>query len=610
MGNLSEAEADMTAESLKVFCIWMSGFLRKTSFVWVTASSVFAVCGAQAPSLNGDPPAVLSQTLQGVTVKVTNVRWSIAKWDAADTAIDKTLDVKYRIEMAALVPLPPDKKPADYVKTITAVSPEGFSLGGASGRGFGRAEWNDIDPRLPWIGLDIEFLDPSATPREAGQYAGPVAITDIPVPGRLNAAVPVHAETITPLGTQVIVEKVEILPGAAGNETKLTVHVVPDQDASDLQFSYSTGTQLHDDTGANLSGYGTSNGNNAGSPYRTVLVHSAPKPGAKRMTLTLDVNESSERLRQNAEYRHFQLRVPLNSLKPGRKYAAVPLASVQGKELAATLDSVEVQWGCYQARIVVHDQHDPTITWRLHTVRGTTEAGNPLRKTYGSNTFFWKSDGSPLADGETGWEVALNTPGQEREDIDAAPPPAKTLLLTADFRAYRQQSYFIDCSNLPVPEPGQTVTLNRTIQDASGASVIVRKVEAYSLTYPLPRGSEKQGHLTFTASPSGLVVVLAEPNSLKPKKDFDYDIVTANDPSGTSLLSTRSMKFAPGDALLSTSLPPPDNLAQVETVYLQPPAPEARTFDLRLYHETALRLDQNEALTFPAVPAPVAAKSK
>lgn len=578
----------------------MRGFLNKISFMWLIAFSVTAVCWAQTSNVNSEPPAILSQTIQGTTVKVTDVRWRVSRWNPADTAVDKTLDVKYQVEMPASASLPPGKKPEDYVKSITATSPEGFLLD----------DWNNIDPRLPWIGLDIELLDPSATPREAGQFAGPVAVEGIPVPSRVNVAVPIHAETTTPLGTRVVVEQVEIIPGASGNETKFTVHVIPDQDAPDLQFSYSTNTQLHDDTGADLSGDGAPTGNNAGSPYIAILIHSAPKSGAKRMTLTLDVNETSERLRQNAHYRYFHLRVPLDSLKPGRKYANVPLASVQGKYLAATLDSVDVQWGCYQARIIVHDQHDPTITWRLHTVRATTEAGSSLRKTFGSNTFFWKSDGSPLAEGETGWETDLNAPGQEREDIDAAPPPAKTLSLTADFRAYREHGYFLDCLNLPIPELGQTVTLNRTVQDTSGASMIVQKVAAYSLEYPLSHASWKQGHLSFVASPLGLVVVLAEPASLKPKKDFDYDIVTAIDSSGTSLLSTRTMKFAPGDALLGTSFSMPDDSARVETIFLQLPVQAARTFNLRLYRETAVRLDQSEALTFPAVPAPNRAASK
>ena len=190
------------------------------------------------------------------------------------------------------------------------------------------------------------------------------------------------------------------------------------------------------------------------------------------------------------------------------------------------------------------------------------------------------------------------------------------LSLTADFRAYRERGYFVDCPNLPVPEIGQTVMLNRIVQDASGASVVIWKVAAYSPAYPLPQGSEEKGRSIFApAAPSGLVVVLAEPAFPKPKKDFDYkdfdyDVITADDSSGSSLLTTRSAKFALGDALSGTSPTSPDDLAQVETVYLQLPTPEARTFALRLYRETALRLNQRELLAFPSVPAPTVTTSK
>ncbi len=97
-------------------------------------------------------------------------------------------------------------------------------------------------------------------------------------------------------------------------------------------------------------------------------------------------------------------------------------------------------------------------------------------------------------------------------------------------------------------------------------------------------------------------------------------MIAANDPAGRRLIPLTVFARADGDALNGTAIIPgyidpatgdfarpkldPKNLARLVTLFLRPPTPGAKTFNLRMQRAEQIDLHKSETLTFPDVPAP------
>ncbi len=592
-----------------------SAGMRTTSLKWPAAVGLILAAlptGAQTPGAEAGPQAVYSQTVRGVTVQLTRVKWDSVEPGEAAFAFYKTFHVSYRVETSAPLTLPAGKKLRDYITNVAAFTPDGYPLD-SSGAGPGSADWNDVDPRWSLVAVDVEFVDPAAPPKATGRSVGPVTVSGIPVPAQTDVDTPTQAETTTPLGTRVIVEKVKISPDAKGGRTTFALRVLPDPEAGDLVFNYSTDTQVRDDTGVDFSaggGSGTS-GPMTGPSTFTVTVRGVPSPGAKTMRLTLDASETSEQLKQDDWYRHFHLVVPLRLLSADARRPSHALATVQGADVTATLDSVGREWGRYRTRLVLKDRMDPGVSWRVRGIRGKDDNGNALLGTRGDEDFFWKTDGSPLAPGESGTEIYVGAPGDTMGygDVQAAPPGAKMLSLTADVEAFREDYHLLDFPQLPIPAPGQTLDLNRRVEAAPGLYLVLRKVAAYSPAHPLPAGFLHPVRSSLAPpGPSGLAVILAEPPDPKGRTRFEFGLVAADDSTGRHLRPVHSQSDVPGDALQGASPPPAGDPARVRTFFFRTPASSAQTWNLRMDHDQKIHLPgKRETITFPDVPAPPAA---
>ena len=576
-----------------------------------------SVAWAQATAALSPPPAaapILSQTIGGLTVEVTRVRWSVAKSPKSSFYPPALFTVHYTVLADPTVLLPAGTRLLDCVQSVTAENPSGFQYEDTAGFHFpygqygghngGSMTWDNVDPRDAAVRLSFELRNPSASPREAGDSEAPITVTNIPVP-LPDADMPVHAETITPLGTHFIVENVKVTtkPDADGNRTFLTLHIVPAAGAADLEFEHSTGTRIVDDTGARISGDGTSTGGSRGPAVEILGIRGVPSPGAKTLTLTLDGRESSESLRQHKFFPQFHLFISLQSVVPVRRRTHPPLATFQDENVTATLDSLGIKNGCYQTRIILRDRHDPAVIWRVYAIHGETDTGTLLQNTHGAYSVFWKANNAPIAEGDNGWEVLVSESGTEGRPGET-PPPAKTLSLAVDLRAYRQDSVSLDFNHVPVPAPGQTLALKRRVRDASGAYLVLRKVAMYSPSHPLPPGFDYPGRRSgLYPAPSGLAVVMAEPPAVTGKNEFDFDLVSASDSSGDALITKRTLNAAPGDALLGAAQDASDG-ARVKTFYLAAPLPGVQAFNLHFYHDHSTRLDVPETVPFTNVPAP------
>lgn len=588
--------------------------------------ALFVLTTGGAAQTDGGPKAVPSQTIRGVTVRLTDIHWQPFQPRHARYTWGTPFVIHYDVHTDHPLRLPPGKSLLDFVTNVTLIIPNGTQMASDGG---GRATdasgaltgvdiiWNKIDPRWPLVGVDVEFLDPDAPVRAAGREEVPITISNLPVPAMGDTVRPVHAEAVTPLGTRITVEKVAVLSDPelvtryswrSDKVTKFGFRAVTDPAVPDMRFLCSSGITVTDDTGKTLklSG-GSMGGAEAGWPGRPTLqmvgLGDVPAPGAKTMTLTLHPEESSEMLAQESAYRHFRLLVPLNSLMFGPQTARLPLLVRTGKDVVGTVDTLAWDGASYYLRLILHDRADPKIRWQVHALSGVDDGGSALsgRTTHGDD-FFWKTDGAPLAPGETALESHLGKPNDHNNQYGvSAPPPAKSLTLDADVEAFREQSHVFDFAKIPIPPAGTDLTLNRAVQDAFGGRLVLRNVAAYSPARPLPPGFVKPTD-TFTAA-SGLVVVLAEPPSPSGEAAMDYQMIAATDTAGRRLRPTASLGSAKGYALLGKSPAPPGDTARVATLFLRLPAPGAQTFNLRMGREEMIPLNRHETLTF-SLPAP------
>lgn len=580
--------------------------------------ALFALAaGGAAAQTDSGPKAVLSQTIRGVTMRLTDIHWDPLEPRLAKYTWSTPFVFGYDVQSDPPLRLPPGKSLLDFITNATLIAPNGSQISIGGGLLWSRnVMWNGIDPRWPLIGVDVDFLDPTAPVRAAGREEVPITISGIPVPAMGETVRPVHAEAVTPLGTRITVGKVEVLTDPelitryswrSAAMTKFVFQAVTDPAVPDMQFLCSSDIIVTDDTGKTLSTRSNMNGGEFDGigrpPLYSVGLGDVSAPGAKTMTLTLHPKESSEMLVQESAYRHFHLLVPLNSLMFGPHIARSPLLVQTGRNAVGTVDTFIREGSFYYLRLVLRDRADRKVHWQVRALHGVDDGGNALSgRTSHGDDFFWKTDGAPLAPGETALESHLGKPNNPNNQYGVfAPPPAKSLTLKADVEAFREQSHVLDFAKVPIPPDGTNLTLNRAVRDAFGDRLVLRNVVAYSPIHPLPPGFVKPTD-KFT-SLSGLVVILAEPPSPTGDPAMDYQMIAATDTVGRRLRPAASLDNSSGYALRGKSPAPLGDTARVTTLFLRPPAPDAKTFNLRMGREEMLPLNQQETLTFSDIPA-------
>lgn len=600
-------------------------FVRSACFSQASAALLLTSFAGSVPAQVpvSSQPLETNQTIRGVTIQLTDIQWSPFDPPNSPLPFFKMFYLKYHVTDKLAPPLPNSKSLLDFVTQVTAVGPNGdllFSSGSgeernSSGAATSRSSyWSDIDPRWPGVGVDVDFVDPAAPPRAIGHSGAPITIANIPVPAEFDKVTPIHAEATTVLGTKVIVEKVKV--AQAAHQTTFVFRVVPDPAASDLQFRFSTGSKVTDDTGAKLSPHG---GGSAGGgdlldskssfnpEISSVVINDVPSPGATTMTLTLDATESSEALKQDRWFRHFHLLIPLKLLDASFRRPFLFLGTVRGKQVTGTLETIIPREKRYLARFTLQDLTHSGMTWKLSAVRGKDETGSPLTgKPYSGTGPYWKTDGSPLGPDENASEVVLGAPGEPNGPYSVAvPKPVQTLTLEADVSAVRDDYSVLDFAKIPIPAPGQVTVLNRIVKDESGARLVLREIGVYSPGHPLPGIIASKAPYAGAIPPSGIVVVLAELPDPKGRSLFDFAVVAANDPLGRHLGREDGLwQFSQiGDTLSRVPATPVDS-ARVRTIFFRTASAGAATFNLRMGREIITDLNRHETLTFPAVAAP------
>ena len=575
-----------------------------------------------AGQADAGPKAVLSQTIRGVTVRLSHAGWGVSELPPDRPTSARSFYLSYTVQTDRPRDLPLGRSLLDYVTNVALITPEGWDirsdgsrrLSGAGGA-TASAAWISgdplratVDPRWPVVGIDLDFQDPDAPARTAGRRVGPITISNIPIPPEMGRTSKIHAEAVTPLGTRVVVQGVQTLRGAGEATTTFVYQIVPDADAPDLQFHVSSGSRAVDDIGTTM---GRSKREDVGGPMeyqtveRSVTLSGLPAPGAKTISLTLEAVEWSKQIEDGTSHRHFHFLVPLPP--PPRPAPHPPLMTQTGCEVVGEVDALDWQGWRDHLRLLLRDRRDPDVRWEVRALHARDDAGRAIIGHGSSHDdgFFWKADGTAVTPGEAALDTPLGTYSPYSPGNIATSPPAKTLTLTADVAAVRQRNHSLNFTRIPIPADGQTLTLNQAVTDASGDRLVLRRVMAYSPVHPLP--STRQADV-YPPPPSGMAVVLAERSNAVSAPSVDYTLIAADDSAGRHLgpdfLLDGFVFIFEGDALRGMTSVPPGDPSRLITLFLRPPAPGAKTFNLRMNRPETVDLHKHETLTFPDLPAP------
>ncbi|MDQ2799798.1 MAG: hypothetical protein M3Y13_09165, partial [Armatimonadota bacterium] len=446
-----------------------------------------------------------------------------------------------------------------------------------------------LDPRLPTIALGFEWLDPAAPPEASGNYSETLDFPDVPVPAGADQPVTVHRTLTTKHGTQVTLEKVAVRKrqpsDAALSETLFVLRCLPPPAVPDLypnlNFAY---PDLLDDTGKNLmknSSYGSSGEDELDhAPGSTTLdVASVPSAQAKTLDVKISVQENAPSLRQEQWFRHLQFDLPLQSL-PGRDAEGpyLPLATVASGPVQSTLESFKSQsQGQYEARLWLADAYDLQNT-ALHDDAGNEYSAS--EDTGFGTPLFWRLNGAPIQPGKRGHLLRFYWFKQKTA-------PAK-LTLETEALPVRRVRHSFDLANLPLPKPGETLDLNRTIKDADGSRLLLRAISYFTDQKPLP-GIDAGARAQMTP-PFGLALALQFQSASGDKATAQFECRQASDEQGHKLTGRNGLTASSGDWLQAKESP-----ANSETILLLPPSPSDVSSQFRVH----MQVDE----TIPSGPA-------
>lgn len=529
--------------------------------LFVPAFALLTVSAAAQQPIS--PTFPVQKTQDGVTVQLQSARWAkrsdVFSGERQGGPADKGLAVTYRVldNKASVVPqfLGADGAPLLNLSMSTIGSADGSTVFASS-----------LDPRLPTITLNFEWLDPAAPPEASGSYSETLDFADVPVPAQADQPITVHRTSTTKHGTQVTLEKVAVRkrqPGdAAPTETLFVLRCLPPPAVPDLypnlNFAY---PNLLDDTGKNLmknSSYGSS-GEDAldHTPGSTTLdVASVPSPQAKTLDVKISVQENAPSLRQEQWFRHLQFDLPLQSL-PGREAEGpyLPLATAASGPVQSTLESLRApSKGQYEARLWLPDGYD-LQNMALHDDAGNEY--NAVEDTGYGTPLFWRMNGAPIQPGKRGHLLRLYGFNQKTA-------PAK-LTLETDALPVRRVRHHFDLANLPLPKPGETLDLNRTIKDADGSRLLLRAIAYFTDQKPLP-GVEASTRAQMTP-PFGLALALQFQSASGDKATAQFECRQASDEQGHKLTGRNGLVASSGDWLQAKESP-----ANSETILLLPPS--------------------------------------
>lgn len=562
-----------------------------------------------APYATAQPPknpVLMEKTQSGVTVRLFSVRWAEVESVMRGGGTGgypphaKGLLVSYDVQ----------GKGASV--SLKCLDPQGRPVQGStyySSGEHGNLIWcAAIDPRWPRAALQFEWVDPKAPPHADGSFSETLVFKDVPLPEQ-GVVKTVNQTLTTKRGTRVTIEKIALPKESQdyAGQTILIVHALPPRDVPDLMASVQREGAI-DNTGKDLGhggGWSSEDALERRPGRETHSFTNLPSPQAKSLNLKVRVTESIPSLRQEQWYRRVSFDLALNRLPNAAPRAAPPpLSTVKIGDLEAALESFTTQPGnTLEANTRVYSPAlPPGQQWALKNF-DLRDAAKPLsvngeeaqREYWASDrshnySEFWKPNGAPLRNGEAMHTIHFDKfPSEEAK----GPEPQK-FNLTATAELVQKTSDAVTFNELPIPQPGQVINLEKAAMLGSGTRLILRKIGYFAPEHPHTKSADSGGF----KPPWGFGLV--------------YEIVPVRENASASLSVTeaRDDKNRPlneRSGITGTS----SDVWQKEhvegrwwTIFLLPTYPDAKHFNVTLSVNEMIPTGRQEKFTFRDLPAP------
>lgn len=565
----------------------------------VLSTALWGTAVAQPPP---QPFPVLSQTVDGVTVRITDARWAkpeeVFPFTWHRDSYDKGFAFRYDIQTRDPRVQPVKGKTlVNYIDSMRVFDPLGQRITSSSSCGLGSAYWEGVDPRWDSVKVEMEFRDPAAPAEARGTFEETLEFKDVPVPAKDNSPIAVDRSLLTALGTQVILEKVSVRTVEQGDrrqgEILFMLKYDPPKQARDLrvQFGINPG-DLKDDQGTDFTPAAHGGGDYI-SRQQTLSVFALPSPKAKTFSVKVRVLECAPSLKQWKWFRTFRFDLNLRQVKyKANKPSPKPLAIAAAGSVDVILESMSRQASNYQARLWVRKrdkQRDINSEWRLRSAPMHIDADWENHIGWEMRKLFWKTDGTPAHENESGVERAYPFSDTERK-------PTR-LTLEAEVEEVRRSRHIVDFKDVPVPKPGEIMEMEKRGLPATGARLVLRKVGHFTQKHPRPLW-EVSGCDTFPPT-IGLALVFECKPVAEMNSETNFRCIMASDGHGhpPDMLCGGSY-----DVLRGTWTP-----GKWWSVVLLPPSPGAKSLTVRMRVEEVIPTGRKETVVFRDLPMPALA---
>ncbi len=587
------------------------------------------------------PPFPMRQEAQGLTLHLTDARWrsmnNIGRaWKqgvflhSADDVHGQGLAISLDLRAAASRHAGASNAAAshigaphwrDYLTSLEIFGPQGErALWGRWSETGSAMGGRGIDPRWDRATLELEALDPAAPvplSMARGEFHQSLLFDSVPVPRAPRNEVALNRVLTTARGTRVILHRVVMRDAERDEESAgetgrlfLALRIVPSTAVPDLRAVLDrTGGKAVDDTGRVLTPYGydfqdsSRPASRAQEQEALVAVPDPPSPRAKTFKCWLRVFEQAESLRDRRWLRRFRFTLSPRALPVVRPSKAMPpVRRIRADGVDVALDPLKLYGQTqYVARFWMRDRSKPPQApreWELNAVR---VRGRTAFKTEWepSHTPFWKADGTPARRGERGQDAFIDP--FDASLFSAKAGPIK-LAMAIKIRPTRRRRHTVEFAGVLLPQPGQSLKPNVERKSPHGARLVLRDINLPDYRRAADAGRvsrlfrERQMSLTFEFLPAPGQAA-SRTQAARTRLEFACD--QALNEWGHQLNVDSNLSELIGNIKPATA-----SRGALWTLYLLPPAPQAKWLNVRVTADESVAAGKAQAIVLRDVPAP------